>query len=462
VNGDFQTGTHPDADQLSVFVEGAATAREHERMLAHLAECAECRNAVFLMQPHEETQAATATPVKGWIWRRLLPVGLPAAALACGLIAVLISIRPRGSAPEVLQQNASVRRPEIQLHETTVAPAINSETVARSGRSKKTFERNAAAPNLSRQENHAEPGSNLPKSKSHQIAANLESPQTRAAAPAPVAQGGVVGGVPGGVGRGGAFRQQASQAAASQNGLAEKKDLPPLGVERASEQDATLAGLSGRITDRSGAIVAGATITLRDASGKTRQTTTGTDGSFHLTGLPAGQYELIATARGFMTNQESIELKPSELAKLQPVLDVGATSEAVTVEAESAAQQVQTESASMAGQVVAEMPGVGRVIPVPSGLPVAATVSHGKRFLSLDSAGNLFLSRNGGKKWKKINPRWAGKAVRIELTPAYTSEVPPERQNETSGPASAVAVFQLTTDADAVWTSKDGAHWHQQ
>ena len=30
-------GTHPDADQLSVFVEGAATAQEREQMLAHLA-----------------------------------------------------------------------------------------------------------------------------------------------------------------------------------------------------------------------------------------------------------------------------------------------------------------------------------------------------------------------------------------------------------------------------------------
>ena len=65
------------------------------------------------------------------------------------------------------------------------------------------------------------------------------------------------------------------------------------------EKDATLAGLSGHITDRSGAVVAGATVTLRDASGKTRQTTTGTDGSFHLTELPAGEYELIATANGF-------------------------------------------------------------------------------------------------------------------------------------------------------------------
>ena len=63
-------------------------------------------------------------------------------------------------------------------------------------------------------------------------------------------------------------------------------------------------------------------------------------------------------------------------------------------------------------------------------------VSHGKRFLSLDNAGNLFLSRNGGKKWKKINPQWAGKAVRIELTPAYSSEAPANAKNETLGKAS--------------------------
>ena len=56
MNWNFQLGIHPDADQLSVFVEGAATSTEHERMLAHLAECAECRKAVFFMQPHYETQ----------------------------------------------------------------------------------------------------------------------------------------------------------------------------------------------------------------------------------------------------------------------------------------------------------------------------------------------------------------------------------------------------------------------
>jgi hypothetical protein len=304
----------------------------------------------------------------------------------------------------------------------------------------------------------------LPEAKNQQIAANIASPPTALAAPsasAPVAGvAGVSGGISSGTvsdlplsGRNFTELQQltpgVTKGGASQNSLALKKELPALEIEGAGARDATLGGVSGRVTDRTGAVVAGATITLRDASGKTRQTTTGTDGSFHLTELPAGRYDLMATATGFKTNQQSIELKAREVAMMQPVLDAETVSEAVEVS--GAAPMLETESAS-----------VSRIMPVPSGLPVAATVSHGKRFLSLDSAGNLFLSRNGGKKWKKINPRWAGKAVRIELKPPSDIGSSPKRDNETPGSVNATDAFQLTTDAGAIWTSKDGTHWHQQ
>jgi len=480
VNRNFQPGIHPDADQLSVFVEGAATAREQERMLAHLAECVGCRKAAFLMQPHEETQRATATPAKGWMWRRLLlPVGLPAAALACGLIAVLIYIRPHGGTPGTPQQIASVRQPEIERPGTTVAPttkserapSTNSEQVARY-----SFAQNATATNLSRQENPIASGLNLPVLKNEQATANV-APQTTVAASsgsAPTADAARAQSAISSAripdlrlnGRNVANLQQLQPAdtkgAASQNRLARKKELPGLEIERARTKDETLAGVSGRIRDRSGAIIAGVTVTLRDAAGKTRQTTAGADGSFRLTELPAGQYELTATASGFRTSKQLVELKPRQLAVLQPVLDMGAVSETVDVDAASGATSVETESASLGGQVVAGMPSMRPVIAVPSGLPVAKTVSHGKRFLSLDDAGNLFLSRNEGKKWKKIKPQWVGKAVRIELTPAFITEAPPKPKNETSGAASEGEVFLLTTDAGAVWTSKDGAHWRQQ
>ena len=487
MNRNLQPGIHPDADQFSVFVEGAATAREQEKMLSHLAECAECRKAVFLMQPHEEPQRVTATREKGWMWRWLVPVGLPAAALACGLIAVLVYIRPHG-APESPQQMASVRPPESERPGTRVAPTSNLEQgapTANAGREARSrgrqngFAAKGAATNLSGQESQMASGLNLPTLKSEQATAGV-APQTTAAAPtasAPAAdaakvQGGGIGSGSGSIkvselplnGRNVTDLQQIqppdTKGAAAQNTLARKRELPALQIQGASAQDETLAGISGRITDRTGAVIAGVTVTLRDPAGKMRQTTTGADGSFHMTDLPAGQYELTAAAGGFKTSKQSIELKPSELAMMEPKLDVGAVSEAVEVKAASGA--VQTESASLGSQVGAEFPVVGRVIAVPSGLPVAGTVSHGKRFLSLDDAGNLFLSRNEGKKWKKIKPQWAGKAIRIELTSGSVSEAAQKPKDETSGAAGVGAIFLLTTDGGTVWSSKDGVHWYQQ
>jgi hypothetical protein len=512
----LQPGIHPDADQLSVFREGAATAREQERMLAHLAECGECRKAVFLMQPHEEPQPAAITPEKRWAWRRwtwrwLVPVGVPAAALACALIAVLIYIWPHGT-PETPQQIASVRPTESERPGTEVAPtsnaepdrpaptsnleqsrptgnadlspAANSELVERSVKPQ-----NGLAPNVSRQRNQTAGGLRLPALKSGGVPTSGQAtagvPSLTAGA-APSTVGGPIGSVQTADstlaqstvsttatsnlplnGRNFTQLQQlppaGTQGAATQDTLTKKKELPALQIQAASAQNETLAGISGRITDRTGAVIGGATVTLRDATGKKRQSTTGPDGSFHLMQLPPGQYELTATASGFKTSQQSIELKPSELAMLQPVLDVGAASEVVEVEAGSSAVAVQTESANVSGQAVAEITGAHRAITLPSGVGIAETVSDGKRILSLDGAGNLFLSRNEGKKWKKVKPQWAGKAIRIELTPGSVSEAAARKpKDETSGAAGEGTVFLLTTDGGTVWSSKEGAHWHQQ
>ena len=505
----LQPGIHPDADQLSVFVEGAATDREQERMLAHLAECGECRKAVFLMQPHEEPQPAAITPEKRWAWRRwLVPLGVPAAALACALIAVLIYIRPHGT-PQTPQQIASVRPPESERATREVAPtskgepdrpastsnleqsrptgnadrspAANSELVERAVKPQNGLAPSAPAPNVSRQGNQIAGGLRSPASKSGRVPAGR---QATAGVPSQTtgADHSVVGGAPGSVettdstlaqstvsttatsnlplnGRNFTQLQQlppvGTQGAATQDTLAKKKELPALQIQGASGEAQTLAGISGRITDRSGASISGVTVTLRDAAGKTQQATTGADGSFHLTQLPAGQYRLTATASGFKTGNESIELKPSEMAMLEPVLDAGSASEVVEVEAGTTL--IQTESANLSDQAVTETSGARRGSAALSDRPILATVSEGKRVLSLDYAGNLFLSRDEGKKWKKIKPQWAGKAVRIESTVAASGAAPASAKDEKEG-----AVFQLTTDAGTTWSSKDGLHWHQR
>ena len=463
------------------------------------------------MQPHEEPQRVTATREKGWMWRWLVPVGLPAAALACGLIAVLIYFRPHG-APSTPQQVASVRLPETERPGTTVAPATNAEAdrvaptgnleqgaakskseraapaanspqVARPNEPQHSFAPNAAATKVSRQQNQIASGWNLPALKigqaptSERASAGVAS-QAAGASPS-------IGGPVASVqtadsslaqnainttaiselplnGRNVMDLQQlqpADKGAATQNTLAREKELPELQIQGASGQAQTLAGISGRITDRTGAVIAGVIVTLSDAAGKMRQTTTGADGSFHLTDLPAGQYGLTATASGFKTSKESIELKPTELATLQPVLDVGTASEVVEVEAGAAS--IQTESANVSDQVAAKTHGARRGSAAPSEQLILATVSNGKRVLSLDDAGNLFLSRNDGKKWKKVKAQWAGKAVRIELMPPPSGEASAKAKDE-AAVANEEAAFLLTTDGGTVWSSKDGAHWHQR
>ena len=46
-----QFGQHPDADQLTAFVEHALPPHEREQTLAHLATCEHCRAVVALSLP---------------------------------------------------------------------------------------------------------------------------------------------------------------------------------------------------------------------------------------------------------------------------------------------------------------------------------------------------------------------------------------------------------------------------
>lgn len=454
MNQKLQPGIHPDADQLSIFVEGAACATERERMLAHLAECEECREAVFLMRGPEETPDTREAAPREWIWRRwLLPAGLATAALACGLTVILVHVsshRGGGGSGQI----AVVQKPESPKNAT--APIGNSAPAAQSEDRKGGPRQGEAAPHTVRQERGGTIGSNAPRTGSA-VAPNALAekaqigPSTTSSTP-PSVNPATATEMPLN-GRNVTSLQSpavspSAQSTTPQDRSEVQQSLPALRVERPSGPNGTLSGVSGRVTDASGAVIPKATVALHDDSGSTRQTATGADGSFQLTDIPAGRYELTVTALGFRSSQQSIDLKPSELAMLQPVLAVGAATETVTVT--SSAPLLQTESASVSS-VAAELP---------SRLPVASSVSLGKRILSLDRAGGLFLSHNAGKSWKTVNPQWAGKAVSIDIETAEAKEA--KRTSETSSPKNPKSVFQLTTDTGAQWISKDGTHWRPQ
>jgi hypothetical protein len=81
----LQSGQHPDADQLSAFIEHALPVHEQEETLAHLAICPHCRSIVALsLPPAEELPGAGPEPVRRpWLsgWMMVWPAGAALAAL---------------------------------------------------------------------------------------------------------------------------------------------------------------------------------------------------------------------------------------------------------------------------------------------------------------------------------------------------------------------------------------------
>lgn len=152
----------------------------------------------------------------------------------------------------------------------------------------------------------------------------------------------------------------------------------------------------GTVTDSSGGVVPGVTITATHArTGFTRQTISGDGGNYVLTQLPIGSYSLRAEFSGFKTFvQENIPVQVDENRQVQIVLSVGAPSESVTVAAEVA--QVETRSGSLKevvdSQRIVELPLNGRN---PLQLQYLVAGSGGRA--AADQAQNESVSINGSR-----------------------------------------------------------------
>src|SRR3954471_6148962 len=110
--------------------------------------------------------------------------------------------------------------------------------------------------------------------------------------------------------------------------------------------------ISGTITDASGAVMPGVSVSIKNVStGFTRETVTRTDGEFLFPDLLAGTFDLTATMQGFKTyQQKGIDLGSTEHLGLRAIaVEIGGVTESVTVQAETV--QVQTTSGSRSGLI---------------------------------------------------------------------------------------------------------------
>lgn len=99
------------------------------------------------------------------------------------------------------------------------------------------------------------------------------------------------------------------------------------------QAQATAADLTGTVTDPNGAVVSGATVRAKNnATGLSRTTTSSSDGSYSLIGLPAGEYEVSAEAGSFKRTVISpVKLTVGQSAELTIKLEIGAPDLTVNV-----------------------------------------------------------------------------------------------------------------------------------
>ena len=99
------------------------------------------------------------------------------------------------------------------------------------------------------------------------------------------------------------------------------------------------ASISGTVTDATAAVVPQAKITARNlATNVTRSTATDGSGSYRITSLVPGVYDVIVERQGFKTVEyASVELTVGQVQNLSPTLVPGATAETITVHGEEVA-----------------------------------------------------------------------------------------------------------------------------
>ena len=123
--------------------------------------------------------------------------------------------------------------------------------------------------------------------------------------------------------------------------------------------------ISGTITDQTGAVIAGATVTVTNTgTGAVRTTTTGAMGGYTLLGLPPASYVLLVTGSGFAPYKETITVAVASQNTVNAGLHLAKAGEVVEVTVGVGNVQVETQTAEIStmvsSQQVSELPSLTR------------------------------------------------------------------------------------------------------
>lgn len=418
-------GSHPDADQLSAFAEHVLPDHERLETLAHLAECAGCRQIVFLAQRAQEAESTLPQAVPGstrwWKnWHILWPV---AAALTCGLLLVIALLQRRH--PRDLPQ-----RSDIALESSAPAPpsqALSPQYVV-----------------------PAPPQSGPPLSPKSSAAAKAASSSLHSKSAATHVDVGGVASINGNL--------VTNTLKTNSSGLS--SGFSP--NELVADQQSANALSAG--SQSVGGVMSSPVAPAPLSQGQTN-------------GLLTNRQEQRTDLQS-RNPQSRNQLFPQQAAALPSQNEPGQSmpnSVSQTLTVTSAPVALQTEQAVVSASAF-DIGGAAQAKSARALLPsrrfAASTISNGIEALAVDSAGDLFLSKDAGKSWQRITHQWTGKAIKVSLESPASMTQPVSKKamsagamaSTNGGTAMPAAVppgtgFELRTDTGNIWSSPDGLIW---
>ena len=105
--------------------------------------------------------------------------------------------------------------------------------------------------------------------------------------------------------------------------------------------------ISGTISDQTGAVVPGCTVTLKAlATGESKSVTSGKSGEFHFSLLRPGTYSVNATAKGFSQSEKQVNVQLGQVLDVK--IQLGVQAQTQVVEVSEAISLIQNENANLA------------------------------------------------------------------------------------------------------------------
>jgi len=349
----FQSGYHPDADQIGAFVERALPAHEREQMLDHLAGCGECRAIVALSLPEAEEPAKPLPAITRRPWWVGWSLAWPAAVAIAALSFIVLYVHHAAIAPATpgASQVAGSHPPAAPMPRVEARAAVAGKSVHGSAAT-------ASGGDTALSVSHA--GSVAGKKSEIQLndkpvdsavltgrdAAELMK-MMPAPPPVPTASSGATGGfvaAPGG----------SAAGYGSGNGYG----------------PGTAANPSARAH-------------------------AGADGLIPARPAPAP----MLPAQSASSTPES----PSQVVSSQSVTVISGQDAEVPVDNSEV-------SATLNNELVTQFER-----PLPSRLPVLSMVARGALMVAIDTRNALWVSKDVGKHWTAIRAKWPGRAVKASL-----------------------------------------------